>query len=526
MFCFIKRYLMSVFIISTFLAICPTLALAEENVINENKDLVWGFERRIWEQAVDNIEQLELEEENQRIAALTLEERYNEYYRKYLQKLIKLYKEVDYLKDVVKQYQEDLENDAYNLREEINLLEREVANLQTASHYYYSKDYLVKSCQHLSKAANALDLYCLFYLHINDNVQAQGYWDSLCAEMVSFEENFKKANNYYLLTKKGKIVTDNYNESEAQFNQETQKYYEVFSQVYRELNKAYEMIERGENSSPILRELQNQGRIGVYNFMTLRTLKYRDVIGQLQEISALQVEVFKELDRYIIDKLTGFPSNKDKVTAKLNVLKTKLDELQENLLRIEKETERISGNVDERTQQINEDELNEAQKHGYSSVEEYLDYLARQKQKERNKRFIQEAERLTEEKQRIQAEYEAMLKAMEEEWLDMRIDFSKSRAFQKHDKAYYMQKVRESLSDVFAWSSQLGSVIYQKQAAAYDRMWQLAQTNGANLRLLQELYDQYPNDFITIVLVYSIESSVSPQPTPKSDLNVQPTKEF
>jgi len=121
-------------------------------------------------------------------------------------------------------------------------------------------------------------------------------------------------------------------------------------------------------------------------------------------------------------------------------------------------------------------------------------------------RIIQEAERLTQEKQRIQAEYEAMLNAMQEEWLDMRIDFSKPQAYQKHDKAYNMQKVRENLNDVFAWNSLVGNVIYQKQAVAYDRMWQLARTDGSNIWLLQELYDQYPNDFITIVLVYNMES--------------------
>jgi len=229
---------------------------------------------------------------------------------------------------------------------------------------------------------------------------------------------------------------------------------------------------------------------------------------QIEEISSLQTKAFEELDLYVINKMTDTVSEQDKaaVTEKMNALKTKLDNLNSNILKIEKETGIITGNVNERTQQIIQNELNEARQHGYTSVEEYQYSLAIEKLKKKNMRIIQEAERLTQEKQRIQAEYDAMLNAMKEEWLDMRIDFSKPQAYQKHDKPYYMQKVRENLSDVFVTNSLVGNVIYQKQAVAYDIMWQIAQTDGANINLLQELYDQYPNDFITIVLVYSMES--------------------
>lgn len=509
MFCFVKKYTILLLVTTAFVAIYPTITLAENNVTSESQDLVWGFERHIWEQAVTNVESLERKEESQRIASLTPEERYNEYYGGYIRKLVSLYQKVDYLKDTVKQYQQDIGLDAYNLRDEISTMEMDISdNLQAESKYYYSKDYLVKSCEHLSKAANNLDLYCMFYLNINDFEQAQGYWDNLCAEMGLFEEDFKKANNYYILTKNGITVADNYNESEAQFCKEVKMYYDKFSQIYQKLDTAYRMVESGENPSAMLREMRNSGEAARYSFSGLRTLKYRDVLMQIQEISTQQTEAFDELDRYVIDKLTDTVSENDKasVMAKMNALKTNLDNLKGNLLKIEKETGQITGNVNERTQQIIQNELNEAHQHGYTSVEEYQYSLAIEKLKKKNMRIIQEAERLTQEKQRIQAEYDAMLNAMKEEWLDMRIDFSKPQAYQKHDKAYYMQKVRDNLSDVFAWNSLVGNVIYQKQAAAYDRMWQLAQTDGANVRLLQELYDQYPNDFITIVLVYNMES--------------------
>ncbi|WML34661.1 hypothetical protein [Clostridium sp. OS1-26] len=45
----------------------------------------------------------------------------------------------------------------------------------------------------------------------------------------------------------------------------------------------------------------------------------------------------------------------------------------------------------------------------------------------------------------------------------------------------------------------------EKQSEAYDTMWTIASSGNANLDLLQQLYDQYPNDFINIVFFYKMK---------------------
>ncbi len=42
----------------------------------------------------------------------------------------------------------------------------------------------------------------------------------------------------------------------------------------------------------------------------------------------------------------------------------------------------------------------------------------------------------------------------------------------------------------------------EKQSEAYDSMWSIVNNENGDLNLLQQLYDEHPNDFIDIVFLY------------------------
>ncbi|WP_407308215.1 hypothetical protein [Desulfosporosinus sp. SB140] len=65
-----------------------------------------------------------------------------------------------------------------------------------------------------------------------------------------------------------------------------------------------------------------------------------------------------------------------------------------------------------------------------------------------------------------------------------------------------MTKVQKSIISTSVLSKYLGTVLMEKQSEAYDSMWSIVNNENGDLNLLQQLYDEHPNDFIDIVFLY------------------------
>jgi len=241
--------------------------------------------------------------------------------------------------------------------------------------------------------------------------------------------------------------------------------------------------------------------------LNVKTLENKQTMLKVSNAASLLGEAAEALEYYSFDLMTEGKGDDSKYTTKAKEVQAEIDEINKDYGSIGAKVNKIGDNVSKKVGEIESIQLNEALAKGYKSVEEYRAAISEQEKRKHLEKIAQEYKRLYEEKQRIEMEYQAMLEAIHQQWLDERIDFSKGQTGQNHDKNFYMKKVKEDLADIYELDNYLGSIIYKNQSEAYDNMWNIAKSSGAKLGLLQELYDEYPNDFMTIVLLYKVESS-------------------
>lgn len=134
-----------------------------------------------------------------------------------------------------------------------------------------------------------------------------------------------------------------------------------------------------------------------------------------------------------------------------------------------------------------------AKSNGYNSWFEYQIALKNQNQEKLEKEIIGTANKLAkEEKARIQAEYEQRMRE--------RLDFSKPFSQQNYDKKFYMTKCHTRIYNIIGDSALLDLGMWL-ESDAYDELSRI-RDNGGDIVTLQELYDQFPNEFTTILELY------------------------
>ncbi|SKC70403.1 hypothetical protein [Maledivibacter halophilus] len=494
-----KSKKLTAFIVIVCISMTFSISYAEEG---EDKAQI---NKALWNQAVMNVETAEREEELAKWDLLSQEEKYNKLYKDYIELLMTYYNETIMLKKSLSDsLGESISSKSGSLMSKINSMSIKVSSLTTESKYAYSKEYLVNSFSGLEKVVHHLDMYDL-YIVTNDIESANKAASNIDKDLKVFIENFTKAYNYYVITKTGEVISNSLNQTEDIFYKELSTNYNLIKNSYDMLEKSHGLIKEKKNGSDLIKKVKENNTS--VSFLNVKTLENRQTIVKINNVVELLKKATEELENYSFDVMTEGKGNDSKYTSISKKIKTQISDINKDLETIGSKVNTIAGNVSEKVAEIESEELKRARENGYSSVEEYKSAFKKQKELERLDKILKEYERLCEEKERVQREYQEMLKAIHEQWLEERIDFSKGQYNQNHDKNFYMEKAKEDLSSTYEVDDYTASLIYKYQSEAYDEMWKIANKPKANLQLLQELYDEYPNDFMTIVLLYEVQNS-------------------
>lgn len=462
-------------------------------------------DKALWNQAIMNVEAAETERMLAEWELLSLEEKYNILYKDNIEILMGYYMETLVLMDSLADPSgESISGSCYNLMVRIDATSIEVSNLIAESEYAYSKEFLTNSFNSLKTIVNHLDT-CDLYIVTNDIESVEKVAGQVEEESEKFIEAFSKAYNYYMITQDGGLVTDSLNQTEDTFYKELTSNFNTLKSSYDKLQEAYGLIKKKKNGSDLIKEVKANSK--TISFLNVKTLENKETMLKVSSAAKLLTEAAEELENYSFDIMTEGKGKDEKYTAKAKEIKVIIDEINTAYEAIGAEVNKVEKNVTKTVEEIEIEQLNEALENGYNSVEEYRAALKAQEELEYLEKIAIEYERLYEEKLQIEMEYQAMLEAIYQQWLYDRIDFSKGQLEQNHDKSFYMEWVKDDLADIYELDNYLGSIIYAKQSEAYDEMWNIANSQGADLELLQDLYDEYPSDFMTIVLLYHVESS-------------------
>lgn len=494
---FFKRFSFIVLTVLLGIMFLPRITYAEE------ANQIYGFDQAIWQNAELNVMSQERQEKQEAWQKFTLEEQYNYKYGEYFDKLLEYYKKFEAMK---KMAEEGLGYEAYTFKDEIHEVGYKVEDLQPEPKYAYSRKYLSDCYDNLGEAVNYLDRYSVCY-GTNLFDEADRSMEKINEYLKKYQENFKIAYQYYVMTLNGIGITEETNQTESRFTEELEKCIDNYSKVYDKLYDAYkETKKRNKKGFHILKDVKNNYILKYYvTSPEFQTENHKDLARLLDDIGDIACDLHKKIDFYFSDVITGGKGDDSEIKSLLKEFKEKYDKLKDGFSEINSKNKEIENNVSNRVLEVQRAELNEAKSHGYNTVEEYKLAQREQKEVERTRRIMEEAQRLVDEKIEMEERYKKMQEEIHQRWLDERIDFHKSKSQQKHDKKFYMGKVKENLD--FNSFPNLSSIIYNVQSEAYDVMWNLARSKNANLNLLQKLYDEYPNDFTTIVNLYNVEKS-------------------
>lgn len=409
--------------IASIVVVCMLMPFLVVYADESNSEM--DIDERLWNQAVMNIEALEKERELKEWNLLTQEEKYNKMYVDYLEILISYYNEFLVLQDSLSEPLADsISGRCYNLMTKIDEVAAKASNLTTESKYAYSKGYLVSSFYSLKKIVNSLDTYDL-YMSINDINSANDISKQIEEELEIFMDTFTKAYNYYVLIRRGGVVTDSLNQSEDTFYSQLKKNFDLIDSSFEMLAKAHQLIKANKNGSEFISNIEKS--ISSVSLLNMKTLENKSTIIKVNNAIELIKKATKELEYYSFDVMTEGKGDDSKYLSTYQELKIVIEEINTELNNIGSKVKSISDNVSEKVSEIENEELKIAHKNGYNSVDEYYAALRKQQELEYLDKVLQEYRRLYEEKEKLQREYEEMLAYIHEQWLYERIDFSKAQ---------------------------------------------------------------------------------------------------
>lgn len=490
---FIKN--LSVVIFGGYLLATPITVLAAEPP---------KYDDWIINQATLNIRAKEAEKERKLWDSYSADQKYNRNYKKYVDKIAEYNKKITLLRAMVDaDASKSIDDDVDALKSQISEMNREISAIPLEEKSGNSKLYLEKSCTELSTVAEKLGWYsfykCVKAGEIGEIKKATTELDDA---IKTFTEHFSNCYNYSFIAQNNGFNSTEVNMANSDLYKFTKEYTENFMKCYDDLDSAYKDLQKGKAQYDLLESAnKNISKPGYFDGFT-----YNKAIVSKIEITANSAkEAYNALERYNIDVTTGDKGSDKIFKEKFSTFKTKLDELKAELTNLEQKNSTLQYKVDQDVEAAKAAERQFLEDKGFNSMEEYEKFLKDQQKLVTQQQITAEAEKISAEIKRQEEERKAEIEAAHTKWLDERIDFAKGQSNQNHDKSFYMTKVQKNLKRAYLNNTYLGTILMEKQSEAYDTMWTIANSRNANLNLLQQLYDQYPNDFINIVFFYKMK---------------------
>jgi hypothetical protein len=166
-----------------------------------------------------------------------------------------------------------------------------------------------------------------------------------------------------------------------------------------------------------------------------------------------------------------------------------------------KTAEQIDQNILKNVAEVKAKREETAKANGYNSWFQYQLALEQKAEEAKNSKIMDQASELAVEQKKIEEERRARAQAAYEKKMRERVDFSKALSQQNYNKKFYMQKSQERLESTFGQGSgwvELGMVL---DSDAFDQLFQI-RSNGGDIETMQQLFDQNPFEFATILRLY------------------------
>lgn len=184
----------------------------------------------------------------------------------------------------------------------------------------------------------------------------------------------------------------------------------------------------------------------------------------------------------------------DEATEALNAFKKRCDELLPEADQIDKNILQIVADAKAEREKI-------AVQNGYNSWFEYQTAIEEEEKEAREAAIIDEATDLAVDQKQREEEARLRRQAAEEQRLRERVDFSKPLSQQTYNKQFYMQKSQDHLESVFGDTSGWVSLGLTMDSDAFDELFRI-RANGGDIVTMQQLFDQNPFEFATILRLY------------------------
>lgn len=463
------------------------------------------YDQWIINQATINIQAKQAEQARKEWDSYTADQKYNRTYKQYMDKLAEYNKNINILKSMVDDKPQNLVSDDVDvIKNDLSQMYSDISNLSLGEKSGDSRLYLQKSCDALKNVADKVSWYSFYKsTKAGSLAEVEKATNELNSAIKIFTDYFSKCYNYSIITQNNGFDATEVNQANTDLHEFVNGYVEMFQKSYDSLEAAHSSMLKGQVKSDLLKEAKaNLGKPGYFNGFT----SGQSVVGKISETAEYGEEAYKALEQYSYDVITGDKGSGDKsFKEKFIKFKANLDELKSELSKLKTKNTALQYKVDENVESAKAAERQFLEEKGFASMEEYEKYLEEQQKLVTQKQIADEAAKISAEMKKQEEERKAAVEAAHKRWLDERIDFSKGQAKQNHDKVFYMTKVQKAINRQSLNNTYLGTLLMEEQSEAYDAMWKIANSGNADLNLLQQLYDEYPNDFINIVFFYTIK---------------------
>lgn len=461
----------------------------------------------ITNQAMLTVMQEEKDQKQREWDALTEEQKYNKAYYEYTQNLTQYYEQVNILKQLETETpNEDIVSKIYVVKDSLGELRKKVLALTPDSNYMYSKSYLNDCISYLETALDKLNKYDTYYKVIDNPDQVKSSEKEMNDQISKFLDSFSKAYNYSVSTRKNDFKYDNSTKTDVEAYNMLKKYYPLYEEAYNNINSAYQSLKVGKYSNDLMQKIDKKIDPPTYSNTSKGDLnKYIQILYKVQDISDIQVRTASEIKLYSYSVLGGTKNNKDNVENLLGKFKTQLDALKEEYDNLAKQNTNEQPLISEKIDYVKLAELKEAEDNGYNSMEDYQAAIEKEQKSITKYKAADEKDNIDIEVGKIENQKKADIEKMQDLWPSEKIVFSQGQSDQNRDKAFYMDKADKNLKKLSILNDNTRSIILKNQSEAYDAIWNIINSGNANVQLMQNLYDLYPNDFVTILFYYKMK---------------------
>lgn len=166
-----------------------------------------------------------------------------------------------------------------------------------------------------------------------------------------------------------------------------------------------------------------------------------------------------------------------------------------------KTADKIDQNILKNVAEVKATRERTARANGFDSWFAYQLALEKQLEEDRKSKIIDQATDLAVEQKAKEEEARAKAQAEYEQMMRERVDFSKPLSQQNYDKKFYMQKAQAKLERTFNGDSGWVSLGMTLETDAFDQLFKI-RANGGDVVTMQQLFDQNPFEFATILRLY------------------------